>query len=582
MTISEIEAQIKTDPFNPIHHIALAKAYLDEGDEERSRKVIAIKRRLPSKDPLVHFEWGKLCEELGMSRQARESYEQAIALNPKNPEYHFRLALLFHEKGAWERTLKHLQKTIVLSPENLQAKKMLASLYEEMGFGEAARFLKGVERKSSFIPQTISFELREKEATLILNLFKGREVGYAQYHIGSSANVIHSYVYGIMGFNQISEHVKGEKTFGVYPLRSDKTLKFSSIRVRIPWRKMVENIKNSGFLAISEDHVHHYARMITETVKGYGIPTYLENPGDRERRVWFFFEEFIPLELAERFLSIVLDKTQSPGVDLSIDFLLGFKGAGIGWEDHPVMLPFGVNRGTGKRCFFIDEYGTPYEDQLLLINKIRTISRNEIKDFLKGLDKVSRLISDRSIHSLKRLEQRCPVLEEIIRKARSGRKLRNEEKLVVFFTLGFLKEGKKILHDVLENCPDYRPNKLNRMASKLRGNPISCPKIRELMPETTAYLPCNCSFEIPKGGYPSPLLHADPGLVPIKRHVHDEQCTMNYKPKRAEDKQRTINEIETQYLLLYKKIEKLTKEKEELEAMMRMINNGQRTKDHEP
>ena len=342
--------------------------------------------------------------------------------------------------------------------------------------------------------------------------------------------------------------------------------------IRIPWRKVVENIKNSGFLTLSEDHVHHYAKRIIEKVREYGIPAYLENPGDRERRVWFFFEEFIPPELAERFLNIVLDKTQSPGVDLSIDFLLGFKGAGIGWEDHPVMLPLGINRGTGKRCFFIDENGTPYEDQLLLINKIRTISRNEIKDFLKGTDKVSRLVSDSSIHSLKRLEQKCPVLEEIIRKALSGRKLRNEEKLVVFFTLGFLKEGTKILHDVLENCPDYRPNKVNRMTSRLRGNPISCPKIRELMPETTAYLPCNCSFEIPKGGYPSPLLHVDPGSVPTKRHVDDERWTKTYEQKKPKEKQQTINDIETQYLTLCQRINDLTKEKEKLAAMMQTLN----------
>src|SRR3972149_4940391 len=106
--ILNLESQIKSDPFNPLRHIALAKAYMEEGDEERARKVVAIKRRLPSKDPPVHFEWGMLCEELGMARQARESYEQAIALSPNNANYHFRLDLLYQEKGAWERTLKHL------------------------------------------------------------------------------------------------------------------------------------------------------------------------------------------------------------------------------------------------------------------------------------------------------------------------------------------------------------------------------------------------------------------------------------------------------------------------------------------
>lgn len=101
--ILDLEARIKTDPYNPIHQIALARACLEAGDEERARRVAAGKRNMPSKDPSVHFAWGKLCEELGMARQARESFEQAIALDPENPECHLRVALLYSEKGAWER-----------------------------------------------------------------------------------------------------------------------------------------------------------------------------------------------------------------------------------------------------------------------------------------------------------------------------------------------------------------------------------------------------------------------------------------------------------------------------------------------
>ncbi|MGB9629340.1 MAG: hypothetical protein ACPL6D_11825, partial [Thermodesulfobacteriota bacterium] len=112
-----------------------------------------------------------------------------------------------------------------------------------------------------------------------------------------------------------------------------------------------------------------------------------------------------------------------------------------------------------------------------------------------------------SSNLLKKLERDCPVIADIIWKARTGRNLEFNEKLVIFFTIGFLMEGEKILHEVLEPCPDYRPNKIKRMFQRLKGRPISCPKIRRIMPERTAYLRCNCSFEIPEGSYPSPLLH---------------------------------------------------------------------------
>jgi hypothetical protein len=574
--IIEAESNIKIDPFNPVHHIALAKAYLDEGDEERARKVIAIKRRLPSKDPSIHFEWGNLCEELGMSRQARESYEQAIALDSKNPDYHFKVALLYHEKGVLERTLKHLQKTISLSPNHAEAKHLLASLYEEMGLKGSAIAVLGQAKKASEVSQTISSVPSEEDVNIILDLFKGKEFGYATYHLSSTGIIKPSFVKGVLGSNEIQVHVRGEETYGVYPLRANRTLKFASVHVAIPLRKLMENTKNEGFLALLEQKAHQYSLEIVEKSREYGIPAYLEDSGEKDRRVWFFFEEFIPVELAERFLNTVLDKLLSPPSDITVALSLGLRGKGIGYEDHPVMLPLGFNRKTGRQCFFINEDGEPYEDQLLQIKKIRLISRGEIQSFIKSSERRKYRWGLMDFDPLKRLEKGCPVIEELIRKARSGRMLKHEEKVVIFFTLGFLKDNFRSLHRVLEPCPDYRPKKVDRLTSRLKSNPISCPKIRELLPETTAYLPCNCSFTVPEGGYPSPLLHIDTGLIPIRRNVYDERWIINEGQERVGDKERTIGELEAQYQLLCKKIEKLTKEKEELE-----MNIKRRTKKDE-
>ena len=364
--------------------------------------------------------------------------------------------------------------------------------------------------------QTFSFDFSDEDMNAILDLFKGREFGYATYNLSGAGIANPSFVKGVLGFNEIRSHLRGEETYGVYPLRADRTLKFTCIHVSIPWRKVLENTKNEGFLTLLEQKVHQYAREMIEKSREYGIPAYLENSGERDRRVWFFFEEFVPMELAERFLNTLLDKVPAPSSDTTLALLLGVKGKGIGYEDHPVMLPLGFNRRTGKRCFFIDEYGDPYEDQLLWVKKIRPMSRSEIQSFIMSAERRRYEWVRMDFDPLKRLEKNCPVIEEVIRKARSGRMLRHEEKMVIFFTLGFLNDNLNSLHNVLEPCPDYRPKKVDRLASRLKSNPISCPKIRELLPETTAYLPCNCSFTIREGSYPSPLLHIDPALVPSR------------------------------------------------------------------
>jgi len=556
MKISESESRIKIDPFNPLHHITLARAYLEEGDEERARKVVAVRRRLPSKVPSVHFEWGKLCEELGMARQARESYEQAIALDPQNPDYHFRLALLYNEKGAWERTLKHLQKTVSLSPNNSDAKKMLSALYEEMGFKGSATAVHGKERKTDLVFQPLSFNFSEEDTDAILDLFRGKEFGYATYRLSGAGITNHSFVEGTLGFKEICSHLRGEETYGVYPLRADRTLKFSCIYVAIPWRKVLENTKNAGFLALLEQKVHQFAREVIEKSREYGIPAYLENSGERDRRVWFFFEEFVPMELGQRFLNALLDKVPAPSSDTTLTLFLGVKGKGIGYDDHPVMLPLGFNRRTGKRCFFIDGYGDPYEDQLLWVKKIRPVSRAEIQSFIVSAERRRYEWVRMDFDPLKRLEKSCSVIKEVIRKARSGRMLNHGEKMVIFFTLGFLNDNLDSLHSVLEPCPDYRPKKVDRLASRLKSNPISCPKIRELLPETTAYLPCNCSFAVLEGSYPSPLLHIDPGLVPTRT----EKLSLS-RPE----------EVLKEYNALNARIEDLTKRRDELKLILREV-----------
>jgi hypothetical protein len=287
------------------------------------------------------------------------------------------------------------------------------------------------------------------------------------------------------------------------------------------------------------------------------VPAYLENSGNSERRIWFFFEEFIPLDFVERFLNTILDNIQAPAVDISINLFLGFKGTGVGWEDHPVMLPLGVNLRTGKRCFFLDEHGSAYEDQLTFMRKVRRSTRNEIKEFIRTVERGHRQILDGSFESLKRIGKSCPVIDEIIRKARSGRNLRHEEKKVIYFTLGFLGDELRSLHTVLEPCPDYRPHKVTRLASRLASNPISCPKIRELLPEVTAYLKCNCTFEIPQGGYPSPLLHVDPKLIPLREGELSSSSS--------------IQEVARYYLSLVQKLHQLNKDKEEVELRLKHL-----------
>ena len=47
------------------------------------------------------------------------------------------------------------------------------------------------------------------------------------------------------------------------------------------------------------------------------------------------------------------------------------------------------------------------------------------------------------------------------------------------------------------------------MQSRLKGNPISCPKIRKRIGHVTRRTKCRCAFEFAPNHYPTPVLHLE-------------------------------------------------------------------------
>jgi hypothetical protein len=77
-----------------------------------------------------------------------------------------------------------------------------------------------------------------------------------------------------------------------------------------------------------------------------------------------------------------------------------------------------------------------------------------------------------------------------------------------------LDENGNTIHELLENTPDYNYRKVRQQWERLKKNPVSCVKIRHLLPEITASVNCNCIFDLRGGKYPSPLIHIHPHMVP--------------------------------------------------------------------
>ncbi len=207
-----------------------------------------------------------------------------------------------------------------------------------------------------------------------------------------------------------------------------------------------------------------------------------------------------------------------------------------------IKLPLGIHRRTGYRSLFLDDDGRPLEDQLGVLRDVPKLERPDlfrIADALKATvvavaaetpeppderqDEPAGQQQDTQAPAppelppawteadfetdpqVAHLFHNCPVLAELKRQVEEHRQLMHDEQLVLVHTLGHLPAGPQAVNYLLRKCLDVAPDQL--LKSPLRGNPMSCAKIRKRIGHVTRRVPCNCDFSFAPNHYPTPTLH---------------------------------------------------------------------------
>lgn len=499
-----------------------AQAHLDAGEESKARD--CAQRAAGSDIGSAHLctAWGQVCEEVGLARLGRDFYEKALRIAPNHIEALWGLAGLLAEGGHLEKSVRHLKKLLQLQPHHAQARSLLAEHYREMGLPGQAAFLGTSSPKNEGASPLRFFKasVSRRDTQRLLSLFSGRETGFATQEIstenGESRLAFHAEV---LTHELLAAHIQGDTNLAFYPLRSDHTVGHAVLSVRISGNMTHGSRLNPSFQALFEEKLRRHLLTLALQASRAGLPAYPELSGSGMGRLWFFFDSFIHFLKARRFLRDFLEQTPAPETPLLVEPLLPTKPVGIGWVEQAVLLPLGLDRATLRRSLFLDSEGNAAGEQLKFLHRIRPIPLHSLRNSHNiGLDRAGNeaMVPVLKSHkALKHLLNKCPVLNELAKSAISGRMLRRDEKVVLFYTIGWLDQGEAVLHEFLHASPDYQFESVRRQASRLKGSPMSCVKIRHLIPELTASLPCQCDFDLRGGKYPSPLLHVDPHLVPV-------------------------------------------------------------------
>ena len=481
----------------------IGQALVRDNENPKCREVLEKQTTWHRLTPAMAMEWADLAQIAGMVDTALDIYKHLTA---KNPGY----------EPAWQARIELL--------DLLDKKEALASAVRQAtGSLDKKRVMSWLRQDiiqppghPVFDPDKAAepFERMHTRQTLIshfMDLFFSRTDVFARQWAdkqqGTSGYVP---VRRSITPQDLEDHFKGTKTYGFYLMNTDATVRCAVIDadlvpdLRQGMGKSSAKVRND----IRKDRAYMVSRM-TDATRDMGLLPVIEFSGGKGYHFWFFMERPIQAARIRQTLTTICDELTP---DLSCFSLEVFpkqdhlSGKGFG---NLVKLPLGIHRQTGKRSFFTECTSKNIDTQLKFLSNVprsdpdRIQCKSETSDtphlvLHPGMKELNDKFPD-----LFELGKKCPALGRLFALVRERHSIGVREEKILFQTLGFLPQGRHMLHHLLSCDPEYNPHLVDYKLSRVRGTPLGCRRIHTL----TGYDRDFCPIEPDGTGYLHPLIH---------------------------------------------------------------------------
>ena len=578
--------------------LARLQALITAGDLDRARVLLSSSSTRRVNDASQHYGLGFVAEQLGDVQRAVLEYNYSLRDAPGQAPILLRLARLRTDQGRLDRALRAYRRLARMTPDDGEVVLELGGLLATMGRIEEAErvystFLEGAEdprilearerlgRVSAGAPEVAGKEagrapgglpdLAPTDADLVTfaSTFSGREGVHARQWASPA---------GTAGYSPVKEpftpavargHLLGGYTVGIYPLRMDNTVHFLAFDLDVARFAVTRQAAGGLGMAPLLRQTQDMARSLVEAAAVHGMSGHIEDSGWKGRHVWLLFEEPVPAAAARRLAAVLMQTARPAPPEVTVEVFPRQSRVAADGLGNLIKLPLGIHRVTGNRSLFLDIDGTPLPDQFAYLRGAHRVPKEEVRQVI-GRERAAvsassapplgdepspqppapetGLAHEASLHAAAvfdaeyRLEDdvellwmvdRCALLANILRRTRGNHVLSNDERIVLTYTVGHLTRGAEAVNAVLLGTLSANPQAF--LKSRLRGNPMSCPKMRSRLPDLAAGVTCDCRFDPGAGLYPTPLLHlqtlrargpleADPARVSqlqVERHIMD-------------------------------------------------------------
>lgn len=550
--------------------IAQLEAMIQAGQIEDATKLLNSFSPTPLPAPDTHLTLAHIAEHTGQLNRAISEYNLALRHQPEHVDVLLRIAQLHIDKGDWQHTIETHRKLLSIQPDNPVFVLSLGHALEQSGQWPEARHLyqqhkqldetamtqalRRLEREWQAETQEESspatsglfaepdFAPGEMEAVAMAHLFAGREGVYAKQWVGQSGKHGYSPVQEPFTPHVAQKHLNGELTAGIYPVRMDNSVLFMAFDFDITREALSAKhlAGRSQVLSRLMAWVQSVSQRLVDLGRSYQLHGLIEESGWKGRHVWFFFQEPTPAIAARRIGQWLLDRLGPLPEHISVEFFPKQSRLEHDKLGNLIKLPLGIHRVTGKRCLFLDEKGRPFKDAFAPLHHPQKASRQAVQALLQEVSAVSSRpsprgetrsgrdanqaqdlsgfgyermshVPDPTVHpddspELQWLLGHCPVLRELVTAIEAGKLLSPDAQHVLLYTVGHLPSGPSLLRHLLGSILNALPAAFP--TTRLKGYPMSCPKIRRRVPEVAGSVDCHCVFG-ETGSYPNPLLHLD-------------------------------------------------------------------------
>ena len=349
---------------------------------------------------------------------------------------------------------------------------------------------------------------RQKAIALYLGLFSGREDCFARQWVDKKEGK-QGYVpvRRPMEERDVEDHLKGRKTYGIYLIRADET-----VRVAVIDADLVKQFRNGKLKAEDKDLIKREQSYLLsrtmELAETIGLKPLVEFSGGKGFHFWFFFASPINAGEAQAHINGIKNTISRDLTAFNLEVFpkqAQLSGKGLG---NLVKLPLGIHKLSGRKSYFLECNDRSMEAQLDFLAKVAPAQPSQIRGRKADVPNEKVMVHPRwqkwadDYPELSRLERVCPPMAQLIAACRQGKALSLREEKILFQTVGFLSRSKTLLHHMMAFRSDYNPHLVDFKLSRVRGAPLGCKRIHSLL----SFNGDMCPFE-GTPDYAHPLLH---------------------------------------------------------------------------